>query len=1103
MNEHFKYVYVKCLYKMHVRCYIVKCEMCNEKLGNNRYAGVPKILYSYLILHNKMYVSYIIKIILSKMLCKQRLTHWVHNFLSVKNSEDVLVDFYTPLDNYVRRNKWRTMKTLNKLQKIYNGNILKHANIKILSTNIPGILSIVDQEAAINQILFLKSPDLLFLNEINSKSVETMSFVGYEFVSGANPKIKGKQRICCLIKDNITYERLQIPCQVANLGIKIDKYQIYGIYREWCINGSKDSRKVEEQSKRYEEFVKKWSKLKTKWNIVLGDMNWDPRLLEERTQHQKNLEPLREITEDLILSHGWYQLIKNVTRTQKMTINGKTTIQSSLLDHIYIQEPNVVKDISNENVTGFDHNSIGLTVMMTKAPVKPKILELRKIASIPPDAFEREYFQCLGPVYRARDVNKAVELLEFAINRALDIVAPLKKIQTRINYAPWMTEEILSKLKLRDSARKKAIKTGDPEDWEDFKFLRKNARNLCNSQKAKYDKEYLSVEDSTQQWKRIKRYSGMEEREKKELEIMIEGEKTSDPVKTSNFMNSFFKSKVTKLIDQLSPDVNEACEYMRECIGDKKVGNFSFYCIEIEKMSKLISSLKNTKSVGVDCIQVQVLKQYNTVLAPAFTHIANLAIMSCTFPERYKFGQICPLPKKGNLLEPKNWRPINLLPIASKLIEGVMNYQLKDYLESWELFSPSQHAYRANRGTVSCWLDIDTIVRTSLEKGRMSLILTTDLSAAFNTLQKHIMIPMMRLLGVDALSAKLLESYLSGRKTQVKVGGVLSDIIELEAGVGEGSIQGPLAFISILIPVPIIAKRTNQRLKDIGVDAQAFTVEFADDCTGIIDGAGEVECQIAAIVMYEEFSKFYNTVGLKMNEQKSEILPIRKKPQTFQIRVGEVVETTRIKLLGLHVQANFRFEDHAKITCAVARSRLTEISKVAPYLPFQTLKRTVESLVLTKLYYAVEIYAVNQSILTSIQRVINSACRVVCGGDYSMKISDGLLRTNWLNSSNKVSLTRLMLLRKLLVTRCSKFTWSKIIRGSRHERVTRSQDLELTEYPTSYFGKLGVLANSVKLYNLLKLYNVNILSKQSLKKYLPPELKRKFGNSSKKLKLNT
>ena len=113
------------------------------------------------------------------------------------------------------------------------------------------------------------------------------------------------------------------------------------------------------------------------------------------------------------------------------------------------------------------------------------ILELRKIASIPPDAFEREYFQCLGPVYQAREVNKAVELLEFAINRALDIVAPLKKIQTRINYAPWMTEEILSKLKLRDTARKKAIQTGDPEDWEDFKFLRKNARNLCSSQKAK------------------------------------------------------------------------------------------------------------------------------------------------------------------------------------------------------------------------------------------------------------------------------------------------------------------------------------------------------------------------------------------------------------------------------------------------------------------------------------------------------------------------------------------------------------------------------------------------------------------------------------------
>ena len=453
----------------------------------------------------------------------------------------------------------------------------------------------------------------------------------------------------------------------------------------------------------------------------------------------------------------------------------------------------------------------------------------------------------------------------------------------------------------------------------------------------------------------------------KDLVLDVGDKVLESPEETSTFMNGFFKSKVTKLLEQLTPSVEDAVEYMEEYLEGRKVGDFSFQPISFDQTMFIIKSLKNTNSLGRDGIGVKVVKLFRDVLAPALQFIINLSIKKNIFPSRWKFGQVIPLPKKGNLREPKNWRPINLLPICSKTLEMAMNYQFKSHLESWELFSPSQHAYRDFRGTVTAWTEIDTIIREAAERGWSSIIATTDLSAAFNTLDKKIMIPMLRRIGMTEDSARLMASYLSGRKTVVKVGEATSEAIDLDTGVGEGSIQGPICFISILIPVPVVAKRTNRRLAKLGIMAKVHTVEFADDCSGIITGETEFACQIATTIMMEEFNVFYNTVGLKQNMDKSEILPVRRCKKTFDISVGDVVETDCIKLLGLTVQSGLRFERHVENMAKSVRQRIHEIYKLQHKMNFTLLKNTVESLCLSKIYYCMEIYNNTKEISVAIQ----------------------------------------------------------------------------------------------------------------------------------------
>ena len=127
----------------------------------------------------------------------------------------------------------------------------------------------------------------------------------------------------------------------------------------------------------------------------------------------------------------------------------------------------------------------------------------------------------------------------------------------------------------------------------------------------------------------------------------------------------------------------------------------SLKAVTPDEVMKIISNLKNSKSTGTDNISTWVVKLVAKDILPAITHIINLSTSTSQFPHQWKLAKVVPLLKKGDPLIAKNYRPVALLPIFSKVLERAVFQQLVEYLDTNNLLNPDHHGSRQGHNTAT------------------------------------------------------------------------------------------------------------------------------------------------------------------------------------------------------------------------------------------------------------------------------------------------------------------------------------------------------------------------------------------------------------------
>lgn len=110
--------------------------------------------------------------------------------------------------------------------------------------------------------------------------------------------------------------------------------------------------------------------------------------------------------------------------------------------------------------------------------------------------------------------------------------------------------------------------------------------------------------------------------------------------------------------------------------------SFSLRSVSQAEVLNALTHLNLKKSKGEDNLDPYLLHASGQIIASPLTHIFNLTFTSGKIPAVWKAAQVIPLLKGGSPSDLNNYRPISKLCCLAKILESIVNSQLRVFLDS-------------------------------------------------------------------------------------------------------------------------------------------------------------------------------------------------------------------------------------------------------------------------------------------------------------------------------------------------------------------------------------------------------------------------------------
>ena len=465
----------------------------------------------------------------------------------------------------------------------------------------------------------------------------------------------------------------------------------------------------------------------------------------------------------------------------------------------------------------------------------------------------------------------------------------------------------------------------------------------------------------------------------------------------------YFSSKVKVIRDGL--DAETVANNIAAHCSEKNHRLDSFDLASEEEIKRIVNNSPCTSSPD-DPVPTWILKKHLNRILPSITAIVNASLETGVFPSSFKKAVVRPLLKKPRL-DPdnlKNYRPVSNLKFISKILERVVAKRLQEYLEDNDLDEPLQSAYKKHHSTESALIKVHNDIAKSLDQKQAVFLVLLDMSAAFDTIDREILIERFRSIGVTGSALAWISSYLGNRVQTVKIGECLSSEVELPYGVPQGSVLGPSFFSIYASPLADIARSHGINIHLYADDTQLYTT--FNPC----DPLSEASSRLKLEACIDDMRAWMVQNKMKLNDDKTEFMVIASKNLSAKIhcrsiRIGhvEVQSSTSCRNLGVHFDSELSMSSHIAATCRSVYFQLRNVHSIRKSLSSKVAASVIHSYIISRIDYGNALLYNSTSLqLAKLQRAQNSAARVLSGRSRFSRITPVLKKLHWLPVTKRI-----------------------------------------------------------------------------------------------------
>ena len=528
--------------------------------------------------------------------------------------------------------------------------------------------------------------------------------------------------------------------------------------------------------------------------------------------------------------------------------------------------------------------------------------------------------------------------------------APIKKKVLRGNHKQFMSKQLRNAIYTRSRLRKKANKTGNVDDITNYKTQRNLVKHLNYTTKKLYyrnlDPQKLDM--NRKFWKKFKPFFSNKCSPSEKMIIVEKETVLPDDKQIAECMNNYLVNVTKTLNIEKWPDKESTMNtddvvlkaihkysHHPSIIAIKSnvnvIAKFNFEHIFPEEVLKKVKQLDDSKSASGD-IPTKIIKDTIDISVNKITDCFNASIHECSFPKAMKFGDISPIPKNNEKTSNVDYRPICTLTPLSKVFERILGDQINPFMN--DKLSPMLCGFRKGYSTQHALLNLLGNWRTHLDNKEIIGVILCDLSKAFDTLPHDLLIAKLDAYGFSLNALHLIYDYLINRQQRCKVGSEYSTWQEVQDGVPQGSVLGPLLF--------------NIFINDFFYFIQEANVcNFADDNSLYTSGktVEEVACKLEREMKIA--MQWFKDNSMAANPKKFQLMFLGTKSivrKCLNINGNKCVSTTSVLLLGINIDWKLTLNKHVDVICSKAsaklkalfrlRSKLTSAQKTVLYNSF-------------------------------------------------------------------------------------------------------------------------------------------------------------------------